>query len=231
MIVSLREQQLKRVEHGSTNAHRHVPYRNSMLTSILRDSLGGNCQTAFILNVSSERLSFEETISTCRFGQRLADVRTHVHANAEISLADQLTACKSQLRRMEQHCHHLENENALLSAELSSERQAFHEQWQSRSLNAQEKTDCKQRVQTLFTIAKKAAVLMTTGSANTVNDKHKNAMIDDNEGPERSETDEKAATAGIDEDTKEATAMINASQEELYAGMMCQSLPTLTTKM
>ena len=220
MIVSLREQQLKRVEQRNTNSHRHVPYRNSMLTSILRDSLGGNCQTAFILNVSSERSSFEETISTCRFGQRLADIRTHVHANTEISLADQLQACKSQLRRMEQHCHQLENENALLSAELTSEGQAFHEKWQSRSLNAQEKTDCKQRVQTLFTTAKKAAVLMTTGSANAVNDKHKHAVADDNEGPERSETDENEDPAGIDEATNEATSMINTSQEELYAGMM-----------
>ena len=212
VIISLREQKGKRVEQGNTHGHRHVPYRNSMLTSILRDSLGGNCQTAFILNVSSERLSFEETISTCRFGQRLADVRTtHVHANAEISLADQLHACKSQLRRMEQQCHQLENENALLSAELSSERQTFQEQWQSRSLNPQEKTDCKQRVQTLFTIAKKAAVLMTTGSENSVHDKR-------NDGMERTETDEKDDSAGIDEATKEATAMINTSQEELYAG-------------
>ena len=49
----------------------HVPYRNSMLTNVLRDSLGGNCRSAFILNISSERLSFEETVSTCRFGQKI----------------------------------------------------------------------------------------------------------------------------------------------------------------
>lgn len=51
---------------------KHVPYRNSLLTKLLRDSLGGNCLTAMIANVSQVTSNIPETISTCRFAQRVA---------------------------------------------------------------------------------------------------------------------------------------------------------------
>ncbi len=44
----------------------HIPYRNSVLTSILRDSLGGNCRSCFLFTVTTDIRQFEETISTCR---------------------------------------------------------------------------------------------------------------------------------------------------------------------
>ena len=44
----------------------HISYRNSILTSILRDSLGGNCKSCFILTLSTEKVHFEESVSTCR---------------------------------------------------------------------------------------------------------------------------------------------------------------------
>lgn len=41
-------------------------YRNSMMTSVLRDSLGGNCRTVMVATVSTERAHTAESISTCR---------------------------------------------------------------------------------------------------------------------------------------------------------------------
>ena len=58
--------QLGRVGQG------HVPYRNSMLTMVLKDSLGGNCLTAMIATISAEEGNVWESISTCRFSQRVA---------------------------------------------------------------------------------------------------------------------------------------------------------------
>ena len=49
-----------------------VPYRNSVLTMLLRDSLGGNCFTAMIATLSIEEQNIYETISTCHFAQRVA---------------------------------------------------------------------------------------------------------------------------------------------------------------
>ena len=48
----------------------HVPYRNSMMTSVLRDSLGGNCKTIMVATISAEAAQTEESLSTCRFAQR-----------------------------------------------------------------------------------------------------------------------------------------------------------------
>lgn len=50
----------------------HVPYRNSMLTLALRDSLGGNCRTVMVAAVAPEARHAEESICTCRFAQRVA---------------------------------------------------------------------------------------------------------------------------------------------------------------
>jgi len=49
----------------------HIPYRNSLLTTILKDSLGGNCKTVMIANISSDLENYEEGISTLRFSQRV----------------------------------------------------------------------------------------------------------------------------------------------------------------
>ena len=46
---------------------RFVPYRDSKLTFILRDSLGGNSKTAIIANISPSVLNVSETISTLKF--------------------------------------------------------------------------------------------------------------------------------------------------------------------
>lgn len=49
----------------------HVPYRSSKLTHVLKDSLGGNCHTALVANVWEDPAQLEETLSTCRFAQRM----------------------------------------------------------------------------------------------------------------------------------------------------------------
>lgn len=46
VIVALHER--------GTKGRQHIPYRNSMMTSVLRDSLGGNCKTVMIATVNAE---------------------------------------------------------------------------------------------------------------------------------------------------------------------------------
>lgn len=48
----------------------HVPYRDSKLTRILQESLGGNARTSLIINCSPSSYNEAETISTLRFGVR-----------------------------------------------------------------------------------------------------------------------------------------------------------------
>ena len=44
----------------------HIPYRNSMMTSVLRDSLGGNCKTTMIATLNTMTANIDESVSTCR---------------------------------------------------------------------------------------------------------------------------------------------------------------------
>ena len=56
----------------------HVPYRSSPLTHVLKDVIGGNSQTALVINCSSSSLHVAETLSTLRFGDRTRSVVNRV---------------------------------------------------------------------------------------------------------------------------------------------------------
>ena len=49
---------------------KHIPYRDSKLTRILQDSLGGNCKTAMITTVSPMSTCYSETFRTLNFAKR-----------------------------------------------------------------------------------------------------------------------------------------------------------------
>jgi kinesin family member 6/9 len=59
----------------------HVPYRNSMLTTLLKDSLGGNCKTVMIATISMDKSNQDETVSTLRFAQRVKLIENEMNKN------------------------------------------------------------------------------------------------------------------------------------------------------
>ncbi|XP_075239878.1 uncharacterized protein LOC142335317 [Convolutriloba macropyga] len=66
----------------------HIPYRDSKLTRILQESLGGNSRTTVIICVSPAGYNQEETRSTLMFGQRAKTIKNVVSANVEFSAAE-----------------------------------------------------------------------------------------------------------------------------------------------
>ena len=50
--------------------NKHIPYRDSKLTRILQDSLGGNCKTAMITTVSPMSTCYNETLRSLNFAKR-----------------------------------------------------------------------------------------------------------------------------------------------------------------
>ena len=60
---------------------RHVPYRDSKLTRLLKDSLGGNCRSVMIAAVSPASSSFEDTFNTLRYANRAKTIKTTLKKN------------------------------------------------------------------------------------------------------------------------------------------------------
>lgn len=63
----------------------HVPYRDSKLTRVLQESLGGNAKTSLIITCSPSNFNEQETMSTLRFGQRAKMIKNVVKINHERS--------------------------------------------------------------------------------------------------------------------------------------------------
>merc|ERR1719427_2183337 len=66
----------------------HIPYRDSKMTRILQDSLGGNCRTTIFICCSGASYNDAETRSTMMFGVRAKTIKNSVQANVELT-ADQ----------------------------------------------------------------------------------------------------------------------------------------------
>ncbi|KIM87108.1 hypothetical protein PILCRDRAFT_95952 [Piloderma croceum F 1598] len=64
---------------------KHIPYRDSKLTRILQESLGGNSRTTLIINCSPSSYNEPETLSTLRFGIRAKSIKNTARVNAELS--------------------------------------------------------------------------------------------------------------------------------------------------
>ncbi|XP_058254853.1 kinesin-like protein KIF6 [Hemibagrus wyckioides] len=92
----------------------HIPYRNSMMTSVLRDSLGGNCMTTMIAMVSVETRNVDESISTCRFAQRVAMIKNEALLNEELDPSLMIIRLKKEIQ-----C--LKEELALVTGEQRSD--------------------------------------------------------------------------------------------------------------
>uniref|UniRef100_A0A7N8XW61 Kinesin family member 13Ba n=1 Tax=Mastacembelus armatus TaxID=205130 RepID=A0A7N8XW61_9TELE len=71
-------------EQGSTkNKTKFVPYRDSVLTWLLKDCLGGNSRTAMVATVSPAADNYEETLSTLRYADRAKNIVNHAVVNED----------------------------------------------------------------------------------------------------------------------------------------------------
>eukprot|EP00771_Trimastix_marina_P001367 gnl/Trimastix_PCT/2435.p1 GENE.gnl/Trimastix_PCT/2435~~gnl/Trimastix_PCT/2435.p1 ORF type:complete len:1135 (-),score=287.93 gnl/Trimastix_PCT/2435:173-3577(-) len=89
----------------------HIPYRDSKLTRVLQESLGGNCKTTLLVGCSQHPFNIEETVNTLKFAQRAKTIKTRVKVNAQRSAAElmrMIDAQKRDLARVTAHCRKLE---------------------------------------------------------------------------------------------------------------------------
>ena len=69
---------LGNVIHALAERSHHVPYRDSVLTLLLRDSLGGSARTIMIAALSPASINHDETLSTLRYADRAKQIVNRV---------------------------------------------------------------------------------------------------------------------------------------------------------
>lgn len=94
----------------------HVPYRDSKLTRILQESLGGNSRTTLIINCSPSSYNDAETVSTLRFGVRAKSIKNKAKINQELSPAE----LKALLRKAQTQVSSFENYISTLESEVTT---------------------------------------------------------------------------------------------------------------
>ena len=100
---------LGNVIHALTTNCEHIPYRDSKLTRILQESVGGNFKTSLIVTCSPHSSNREESISSLKFASRAKCIKNHFKMNihnspeAMIAIIDQLRSeleeCKGELAK------------------------------------------------------------------------------------------------------------------------------------
>ena len=99
------------VIHALTSGYEHIPYRDSKLTRILQESLGGNYKTRLIVAASPYSSNKEETITTLKFAARAKTIKNQVKMNIQNSpealmaviegLKLELDECRMKLMKFE----------------------------------------------------------------------------------------------------------------------------------
>ncbi|CAK9189601.1 unnamed protein product [Sphagnum troendelagicum] len=92
-------------EASQTGKQRHIPYRDSRLTFLLQESLGGNAKLAMICAISPASSCKSETLSTLRFAQRAKAMQNKAVVNEETAndvklLREQIRQLKEELMKM-----------------------------------------------------------------------------------------------------------------------------------
>ncbi|KAJ1750779.1 tubulin-dependent ATPase kip3 [Coemansia sp. RSA 989] len=96
-----------------TRTRRHVPYRDSKLTRLLKFSLGGNCRTVMITCVSPASTYLEETHNTLKYASRAKSIRTTVARNTR-STNVHVSQYQSKIREQSEEIRRLQRELSAL---------------------------------------------------------------------------------------------------------------------
>ena len=92
----------------------HVPYRDSKLTRLLQDSLGGNSVTVMLCNASPASVNADETLSALRFAERAKQIENVAMVNRDpkaaraLELYQENKVLKDKVARLEAHIAELE---------------------------------------------------------------------------------------------------------------------------
>ncbi|XP_030849424.1 kinesin-like protein KIF21B isoform X3 [Strongylocentrotus purpuratus] len=110
-----------------TKRSSHVPYRDSKLTRLLQDSLGGNSRTLMIACVSPSDQDFMETLNTLRYANRARNIKNAVIANQD-KTSRQLALLRTEIKRLQDELNEYKQGKRSVNSEGVEEiNDLFHE--------------------------------------------------------------------------------------------------------
>ncbi|KAJ1667201.1 hypothetical protein IW140_003831 [Coemansia sp. RSA 1813] len=86
--------------NGTAKRSVHIPYRDSKLTRLLQDSLGGNSQTAMLACISPSDKNSNESLNTIRYANRARNIRNKVAVNFDKNSSVELNMLKTEVARL-----------------------------------------------------------------------------------------------------------------------------------
>ncbi|XP_039039829.1 kinesin-like protein KIN-12D [Hibiscus syriacus] len=143
---------------------RHIPYRDSKLTFLLQDSLGGNSKTMIIANVSPSICCAIETHNTLKFAQRAKLIQNNAVVN-EDSTGDAI-ALQNQIRLLKEELLALKRQNVSRSLSFGSAITAALQLEESPDDNTSEM--CQEQVDDLLGYESKGTVRMSAKQFNSL---------------------------------------------------------------
>ncbi|CAG8612670.1 3497_t:CDS:2, partial [Ambispora leptoticha] len=105
---------------------KHIPYRDSKLTRLLQDSLGGNAQTLMIACVSPAEFNLNETVNTIKYANRARNIKNQARVNEEESGWQDVEHLQSLVIKLRNEIRALKDNNGIGSRSVSRAESITH---------------------------------------------------------------------------------------------------------
>lgn len=148
---------LGRVINALVERSPHIPYRESKLTRILTDSLGGRTKTCIIANVNPARANVEESLSTLEYANRAKNIRNKPEVNQKMTKRALIKEYISDIERLKSDLVAARTKNGIfLSSEtyelIVGENESGKERIEEMGRVAGEKEDARKVLETSFNL-------------------------------------------------------------------------------
>ncbi|KAL5332841.1 P-loop containing nucleoside triphosphate hydrolase protein [Aspergillus crustosus] len=152
---------LGRVINALVDKSQHIPYRESKLTRLLQDSLGGRTKTCIIATVSPARTNMEETISTLDYAFRAKNIRNKPQINSTMPKKTLLREYTAEIEKLKGELIATRHRNGVYMSVESYEEMTM-ENDSRRIINEEQRakiesmeSSLRHKVQELFTVTSK----------------------------------------------------------------------------
>ena len=154
MLISTRN----RLSHNRTERRGFVPYRDSKLTRILQNSIGGNCLTLVFVLITKHSYHILETLSSLKFARKARTVRNVLTVNKEKDVESLLKTYQKEVKRLRRELEKRDNKEHLIYSQtikrLEDEKRKLQEEklqylklLENRSLQYMKEKMVKQQLQ------------------------------------------------------------------------------------